>query len=268
MNYFFLIKHNNKLKYSVVKFLLVCCALTTLITPYGQSKAIAQETNNSTSAKPFKVTFNPPAGDKPKRTSGGASRSLGQCINQAENFDLPLTPLLPAEAQGLTIASHPTVLAYLPQTSAHKVFFSWQDEHNQEHYQAILPIENKAGIISLTLPENAPPLQVGKNYQWAIALMCDGRLQPDSPMIQGQIQRVAETAALSDRLKNASGIETAAIYGNAGIWYETVATLAQLQIAQPNNSNLTTNWKELLSSVGLEKIAESSLLEYHEPHQF
>ncbi len=47
-------------------------------------------------------------------------------------------------------------------------------------------------------------------------------------MIQGQIQRVEMTPSLSDRLKNANPLETAALYGEAGIWYETVATLAQL----------------------------------------
>ena len=181
------------LRHSTVKSLLMFCTLSALIIPYWQAKAVAGESA-------LKVTFNPPGEDKPQASTGGASRSIGQCINQAENSDLPLTPLLPADALSLTVASHPTVLAYLPKTSANKVFFSWQDEDNNHLYQTILPIENKAGIVSLTLPEDAPPLEVGKNYQWAIAVMCDGRLQPDSPMIRGQIQRVEMTPGLSDRL--------------------------------------------------------------------
>ena len=245
---------------SEMKYLLTFCALTILISPYWQSKAIAQKNSNSGSVKSFKVTFNPPAGDKPKHSIGGASRTIGKCINQAENSNLPLAPLLPVAAKGLTVASHPTVLAYLPQTSAQKVFFSWRDEHDNDHYQTILPIENKAGIISLTLPEDAPPLEVGKNYQWSLAIMCDGKLKPDSPIIQGSIQRVEIAASLSDRLNNANALETAAIYGEAGIWYETVATLAKLQTTQANNSSLTSNWQELLSSVGLEKVATTPLI--------
>lgn len=265
----------NKLRKSPVKSLLIFWALTIAIAPFSQSQAIAQETSKSTAVKPvvgqaqgilapavkgLKVTFNPPAGDKPKTTTGGASRTLEQCINQAENSALPLAALLPTSAPGLTVASHPTVLAYLPETNASKVFFSWQDENNQEHYQTILPIENKTGIISLTLPEDAPPLEVGKNYQWALAIMCDGRLQPDSPMIQGQIKRVEMTSSLSDRLKNANPLETAALYGEEGIWYETVATLAQLTANQPNNSNIKSNWQNLLTSVGLEKVATTPLV--------
>ena len=238
------------------KSLLTFCSLTILITPYWQSKAIARENSNSAYTTPSKVTFNPPAGDKPKTSRAGASRSIGECINQAENSNLPLAPLLPVSAQGLTVASHPTVLAYLPQTSAKQVLFSWRDENNNDHYQTILPIDNQGGAISLTLPEDAPPLEVGKNYQWALAIMCDGRLQPDSPMIQGQIRRVALEATLSDRLKNANLLESAAIYGEAGIWYETVATLAKLKTAQPGDQNLASNWQDLLTSVGLEKISQ------------
>ena len=245
---------------SKVQSLLIFLSLTTLIAPYWQSKAIAQDNTNSGSATRFKVTFNPPAGDQPKTSIAGASRSIGQCINQAQNSNLPLAPLLPASAQGLTVASHPTVLAYLPATSAQKVFFSWQDENNNDHYQTILPVENKAGIVSLTLPDEAPPLEVGKNYQWSLAIMCDGKLQPDSPIVQGAIQRVEIEPGLSTRLQHANTLETAAIYGEAGIWYETIATLATLQTTQPHNSSLTSNWQELLTSVGLEKVASTPLI--------
>ena len=257
---FFLLKYNpNTSQYMIVKLLLVGCIFSTLISPYGD-KVIAQENAASNDGKTFKVTFNPPDKKSPQKSRGGASRTIGQCINQTENSDVPFAPLLPAESQGLTVASHPTVLAYLPETTAQKALFSWQDENNKDHYQTVVPIQNQGGIISLTLPEDAPPLEVGKNYQWALAVMCNSRLQPDSPVIQGQIQRVAKTSALSDRLKNASALETAAIYGEAGIWYETVAVLTQLRTTQPNNSDLTLNWQELLTSVGLEKVATTPLV--------
>lgn len=239
INYYYCAAH-------VLKSMLIFCTLSGTITPYGY-KAIAG------------VTFNPPAGDQPKTSTGGASRSIGECINQAENAPLPLAAIVPDSAAGLTVASHPTVLVYLPETTAPKLFVSWQDEHN-EHYQTIISIEDQAGIISITLPEDAPPLEVGKTYQWALALMCDGRLQPDSPMIQGQIQRVALESSLSDRLKNTDALETAALYGEAGIWYETVATLAQLKTIKSEDPNVASNWQELLNSVGLGKFAQAPLI--------
>ncbi len=234
-------------------------ALMVLITPnWHNNRVIAQEKFPAISVTQAKVTFNPPAGDQPKTTQAGASRSIGACINQAENSDLPFAPLLPVSNRALTATAYPTVLAYLPPTTAQKLFFSWRDENNKDHYQTILPLNNRGSVISLTLPEDAPPLEVGKNYQWSLAIMCDGRLQPDSPIIQGQIQRVALESSISDRLKTADPLETAVIYGEAGIWYETVATLAQLKTAEPENQSLAANWSELLNSVGLEKISQVS----------
>ena len=259
MSNFFQPKYDDdKLKHLGVKFILTFCAVTSLITPYWQGKAIAQE--NSNSATTSKVTFNPPAGDRPQTTQGAASRITRKCINPLDNSDLPPAPIIPVASQSLTIASHPTVLVYLPQTSAQKILFSWQTESNQDHYQTVLPIENKAGIISLTLPVNAPPLEVGTNYQWALAILCDGQLHPDSPTIEGHIRRVALEPTICDRLKNANLLETAVIYGEAGIWYETVATLAQLKTAQPSDQHLASNWEDLLTSVGLEKMSQAPIM--------
>ena len=245
---------------SRAKSLLSFCTLGMLVIPLLPTDAIAQSNPDVYRAiAQFKVTFDPPAEDMPKSSMGGASRTISQCVNEAQNSALPFSALLPSSTQGLTAASHPTILAYLPETSAQKVFFSWRDEDNQDHYQAILPIEKKAGIISLSLSENAPPLEVGKNYQWALGIMCDGRLQPDSPMVQGQVKRVELESNIKNRLSGDISLENAAIYGENGLWYDTVATLAQLKTAQPNNENLASNWEELLTSVGLTEITEAPL---------
>ena len=256
----FLTKHDchSRLKY-LSKSSIYLLILGMVIAPLLPVKAIAQETK-----KQFKVTFEPPAEDMPKSSMGGASRTIGQCVNQTEDFNLPFSALLPASSQGLTARSYPTILAYLPETSAENLFFSWRDEDNQDHYQAILPIQNKAGIISLSLSENAPPLEVGKNYQWALGIMCDGRLQPDSPMVQGQVKRVELASNIKNRLDEDISLKNAALYGENGLWYDTVATLAQLKTAQPSNIELASNWSELLNSVGLTKVVEAPL-NVHQP---
>ncbi|WP_040897821.1 DUF928 domain-containing protein [Xenococcus sp. PCC 7305] len=232
--------------------------LTILITPGWLIRAIAQENSNPSSNPTFKVTFKPPTVDQPKTSKGAASRCIGQCNNenQAENSSLPLVPLIPASTKGLTVSSHPTVLVYFSSNSASLVLFSWRNEDSSDHYQTILPLNNQSGVISLTLPDDAPPLEVGKNYQWALAIIPNGKLKPDTPTIEGQIQRVALEATTRDRLQTANSLETVVIYGEAGIWYETVATLAKLRKAAPDDHNLASNWQNLLASVGLEKIAQ------------
>ena len=241
-----------------VKSLFVLFVLAVSIAFCGQGETAAHENHASTTSTKLKVTFDPPAEDMPKTSMGGASRSTGQCINMdATESAIPFSALLPANDEGLTVAARPTVLAYIPETSADRLFFSWQDENNGDHYQTVLPM-NRTGIVSLTLPEDAPPLEINKNYQWALGIMCDGRLQPDSPMVQGQVKRVAIAPGLSDRLQNASSLERAVLYGEAGIWYETAAALEQLKKTQPQDLDVVANWQDLLTSVGLAEIAEVS----------
>ena len=236
---------------------LLSCALGMLI-PLLPVEAIAQGSNTSAKTTQSKVTFNPPLEDLPRNTVGGGTRTSSQCFEETQST-ASFSALLPKSTQGLTTQSHPAILAYIPETSAQNVFFSWRDENNQDHYQTILPIENEGAIISLNLPENAPPLEVGKSYQWALGIMCDGRLQPDSPMIHGQVKRIELASSIQNSLDNDVSLKNAALYGENGLWYETVAILAQLKIARPNDRDLASNWLELLDSVGLEKIAEAPL---------
>lgn len=243
---------------SRVNYLLTFWVLIMFINPHWSSKVQAGEQAHVPAAATFKVTFNPPDKEQPKTTQGAASRCIAECHDPVTNSSLLPVPLIPTSAQGLTVASHPTVLAYVPQISEQKVLFSWRDENNNDHYQTMLTLNHPGGVLSLTLPSDAPPLEVGKNYLWGLAIIPDGNLKPDTPAIEGQIERVALEATICDRLKNANPLETAIIYGKAGIWYETVATLAKLKTAAPDDQNLAANWEYLLNSVGLENIPQVS----------
>ena len=206
------------------------------------------------------VTFDPPTTNKPVQSSGGASRG-DHCAVDAQNTEIPLTPLLPATQQGLTVASHPTFLVYIPPTTAKNAFFALRDKAEEYDYQTILPISERSGVISLQLPQSAPDLEVGKNYQWSLVLMCDEKLRPDSPVAQGYITRIKPEFQLSKKLQAANELESAALYGEAGIWYETVATLAKLKSAQPQDSKVSATWEQFLTSVGLEDVAKAQLVE-------
>ena len=219
----------------------------------AQNKSIYTNKND-------RVTFEPPKGDKPRQTVGGASRGK-QCPLDSQAIDLPITPLIPTTSQALTVKSHPTLLVYLPETSANKAYFSMRDENEDYDYQTILPIGNGAGIVSLTLPKDAPDLSLNKKYQWSLILMCDGKLRPDSPIATGNIKRVVSSSDMAQKSSKLSLLESAAILAQAGIWYDSVATLAQLKTVQPNDDNISANWENLLATVGLEKVAKAKFVE-------
>ncbi len=206
------------------------------------------------------VTFDPPGPGEPDDSAGGASRDGGKCTQEAERLSPSVTPLRPANQQGLTVAERPTFFVYVPETSAKKSFFTLKDKTEDYYYQATLPLPQSSGIVSFQLPSEAPALTVGKSYAWTFVTICGQKLAVDDPSVGGQIQRIEPNPHLTNQLKNVSPLERAALYGAKGIWYDTVATLAELKRSQPHNSTLAATWENLLKSVGLEAIATQPLL--------
>ena len=241
------------------KILLATSLLSLSLLSINQLPTEAQNVPKKVASN-YDITFEPPSESQPQATIGGASRG-GQCYADSQNISQPFAPLLPASNQGLTTASHPTLLAYIPTSAAGSIFLNLQDENEEEVYQAILPINNQSGVISLDLPPEAPGLETGKNYKWSFALMCDNKLRPDSPVIEGYITRVQPRSELANQLEKATPTETVALYGQAGIWYETVAILAELRQSEPQNQELVTAWNNILNSVGLEKVAKAELID-------
>lgn len=205
------------------------------------------------------VTFKPPKDGMPDETAEGASRG-NDCSQNAIALAECVIPLVPPTQNRLTVTERPTFFIYVPQTSAKEIFFGLIDEKNNFHYQTKIPISNQTGIVAFTLPEQASPLELGQKYRWTFILMEGQTLKPDSPGVRGEIQRVQLTTELMSQLQNKSLLERAALYGENGIWYDILTTLAQARREQPSNSTLSTAWQQLLNSVGLDAIATQPLL--------
>lgn len=63
-----------------------------------------------------------------------------------------------------------------------------------------------------------------------------------------------------NQLEKASPRDAWRVYGQAGIWQETLTTLAQLRRANPNDSAVAAEWEDLLKEVGLGAIAKEPLI--------
>lgn len=224
----------------------------------AQSEAVSQS-QSIVGTSIARITFEPPGEGKPDDTAGGASRGDG-CPQEILAVGRCVTPLMPAIKNSLTVAEHPTFFVYVPQTSAREIFFGLVDENNNSHYQIKIPIESKSGILSFKLPDNAPPLEIGKNYRWTFIIVGDQGLRPDSPGVRGEIRRISPNAELMSQLQNQPLLERAALYGKNGIWYDMVASLAEARREEPGNATLVSTWQELLNSAGLEAIATKPFL--------
>ena len=127
------------------------------------------------------VTFTLPGDGVPANTVGGGTRT----------DELKLIALVPENNIGRTLAARPTFYVYLPPTSSKEAFFSIQDQNRNHVYQTKLTISGEGGIVSFTLPDNAPELEIGQNYAWFFApLDKDGVLRPDNYDATGWVKRV------------------------------------------------------------------------------
>ena len=125
---------------------------------------------------------------------------------------------------------------------------SLRDQQGNGVYQMSFDLSETPGIISIQLPETSPDLEIGQNYQWSIAMICDSNDRLRDRVAQGWIQRAEATAQLTRQLEGASISEKVAIYAQHGIWYETVSTLAQLWSQSEDSAIVANAWKQLLTN--------------------
>lgn len=194
----------------------------------------------------------------PGRRLGGGTR--GECsLNTSQ-----LTALVPENNLGMTQEARPKLFFYLPQTSKPKLMeFVLQDENNNVIYEKTFTATGAKGIININLSEEAsrPALAIGKNYRWFLSIICNPQRREHDVAVDGWVKRVALDIKTTQLLERATPVERVNLYANKGLWQDAIATLAELMYKQPNNSQLSATWTQLLHSVKLDAIAKVPLLD-------
>jgi hypothetical protein len=199
------------------------------------------------------VTFK--AKGRPQKTAGGATRGICQHLGNSSPQPL-LTALIPATERELTVAAYPTVLVKISEPAARKAELTLWDGEGNGIYQTIVDLTTTPGITSFKIPQAAGALAVGKEYKWNLALICDPEERQRDIVLEGRLERVELSSALNNSLATASPLEKAKLYAQNGLWYDTVATLADLKRSLPQNTQIGAEWHELLQSVGLTELSQ------------
>lgn len=205
------------------------------------------------------VQFKPPPDNETPRGSTNGTGRGGQpsAANSAETVPLEwsMWGLTPDRHYGVTVSERPTIVVYLPKTLEKEVILSLRDEDNRLHYQMKISISGEAGMVAITLREEAPPLQIGTQYHWDCAFSSPEQLHSSNLSTSGWIRRVE----LEDTAISTLSLEGAIALEKAGVWYDAVATLALLRRTQPDNEAIAHHWRDLLDSVGLGAISTAPL---------
>jgi Domain of Unknown Function (DUF928) len=229
-----------------------------VIVPIPSTLAQSQNGFNRSSAKP--IVFKPPKDRAPKNTNGAATRDGKTCLSDSSQTGKLTVPILPRSHYGLTLSSRPEFLVYKTKTTAKQMLFSLRSEDGEQVYQAFLPLPAETGVVSINMPGDAPELAANKKYKWTMAIICGKALRPDSPTIEGWIQYMPKSPALSAKLQASTPFDRIVLYGENGIWYDMVSDLNKLRRASPENQSLTKVWEQLLQDNGLQAIEPISLL--------
>ena len=203
----------------------------------------------------FKVPRIRPSGN----LRGGAAR--GNC-NADGTTKIDVIALMPNTNIGLTVAEKPTLLFRVSKTSVQEAKFKLLNEKGDTIiYEKNLPLTNTGDVRSFTLPADAPALEIGKEYQWELVVNCDPDDPNGNPRVRTAIKRVQPSSTLVSKLAQAKLSDRPDLYAQEGIWIDALSTLAQLRVANPNDSELKEEWISLLESVGLQEIAKMPVMD-------
>jgi len=184
----------------------------------------------------------------PAARVGGATRGRGD--------ELVVRALVPRfDDAAIALAEDQTLYWHLSARTTHPVNFTLTDP------QAIDPILDvtlegpfEAGIHAVDVFALQAKLEVGRRYEWYVAVMPDPERRSADIMARGVIQRVAEPALLS-RLEGSTSEQAALLLAEQGIWYDTLNALARQIAASPGDPAPLAQRSALLSQVGLELAA-------------
>lgn len=212
---------------------------------------------NLSDSFPVEWDFQPPKTGQPDQREGAATR--GPCLKKTPS----LVALTPPSSYGLTTTSNPTFFWFLPENEAEKLKFILTDKQGITIYalEYLLPPTLTPKIMGLTLPDfiSETTLTNGQKYAWRVELYCEANDVSPVTFVQSSLERVEPKSSFPPNLKDISLYSQVTIYGEAGIWYETLLSLVKLRQLYPNIPEFESAWLKLLNSINLEKIAQDTL---------
>jgi Domain of Unknown Function (DUF928) len=260
------------------------CSMFTCTLPMGVriASALAEPVGTIIAAAVFKVKLPPPPPNRgiAGNRVGGASRvATRDPLDESPNSDRRLTALVPeyknateagkskpelTKVWGLTANEHPTLWFYIPyaQNSISRIDFILSDGDNPTNrivYQNAIQSPTQPGIVNFSLPQTSAPLAIDRLYQWELKLTMKRQLDQEIS-VKGWIQRAGLNGELSDLIKRSTPEQQAALYAEQGLWYDALSTLAELRRDRPQDIEIIQDWKNILKSVDLGKLANKPFL--------
>jgi len=203
----------------------------------------------------------------PGRRISGGSRSINTaCLATPSQ---PVVAIMPKSNVGMTLSERPTLWFSLPAINTDRSLeFGLYDSAGELVYQETFQATGEAGLSSLSLPTTFRPLSAEENYQWYLSVVCNPDSRSEDLVVTGWIRRMQADRALQAQLADATAQERLSIYETSNLWFDTLATLAEIRdqaqpnspLAQPVEQQINTEWLSLLESIDLAQVATTSFI--------
>jgi hypothetical protein len=215
-----------------------------------------ESSNPSPKSSPAEVS-------NPVRSNPTAWRPRGIGAPGERRTDVPRSPTVPPKSPNdrnnviaigpnkeltLTTVENPTLLFYIPKTSAESIEF-WITVNRTRYKLPVSPPQSD-GIYPFQLSSvpGLPALKREQEFRWDLVVAdSSGRWN-----VYGTSKRVSLDAQVQQQLDAATtpGARSA-IYAWNSIWHEALMTLFEARKRAPQDTELTQQWNDLLTAVDL-----------------
>lgn len=193
-------------------------------------------------------------GTSPGRRVGGATR--GACPIGKK----PLTAIVPESELGRTVSEYPTIFLYVPSTPEKtKMEFELRDKNENLIYKQEFLSTGQDGIYRIDIPDYVSPLAEGENYLWSFSLICSDTDLAGIHYVGGWINRIENSQFVQRQIQAVNPSDRPDRYTQDFLWYDLMASLADLRQSDPNNLTAQNRWQQLLNEVGLEDLVNVPL---------
>ena len=205
-------------------------------------------------SKKTEAPASPPLYTPPKRGAPGGRIGGGTRGTQREVFMLSV---LAPDHSGFTTSEQPSLYWFISSSTSLPVELTVMDPQGiKPILETRLPPPVAAGVHRIRLSDFNIRLAPGAAYRWFVSVVPDGDRRSKDITAGGAIERVEMPEGLKAKVAQVPTSDLPSLYGEAGLWYDTVAAISELIEAAPQDQALRKQRTALLAQVGLTGITE------------
>ena len=169
--------------------------------------------------------YKPPARGAPGGRVGGASRGTVKAT-----MPLPtIEPLAPDGNAGQTISPTPILYFYASQPITWPTQFTISAPLRPDPVIEVnIPAPQEAGVYAVRTADYHVQLQPGVLYTWSVSVILNAKAPSRDIVASASLLRAASDPTLESALHGAPPSRRAALFAQAGFWYDAVAAAADM----------------------------------------